>query len=94
MVECLGSNKHTVPLGRAGCEHFDPRFKILQTPEKNKNNLLLQQQLSFDNGHIVFKRAFKPQLKVLSPLLKESQIQTIQIANKLAEFDFKFEKKI
>ena len=54
----LNSSKGKVPLVREYCENCDPRFHFLQTPEKTCNNLLLQQQLSFKDSHIFFRRAF------------------------------------
>ena len=93
----LNSSKSQVPLRREYCENCDPRFGLLQTPEKTHNNLLLQQQLSFKDGHIIFSHAFQPNFKILNPLFKESQKQTIRIAQKLlnypsilGELNFKF----
>ena len=95
----LNSTKSNVIPGREYCENCDPRFKLLSTPEKTRNNLLLQKQLSFKNGHIVFNRAFQQEFQWLNPLYHESQQQTLRIANKLTnfpsilqEFDYKFEK--
>ena len=82
----LNSSKRKVPLGREYCENCDPRFCLLQTPEKTRNNLLLQQQLSFKDGHIVFRHAFQSNFKILNPLFKESQKQTIRIAQKLLNY--------
>ena len=64
----LNSSKRKVPLGREYCENCDPRFCLLQTPEKTRNNLLLQQQLTFKDGHIIFKRTFQSNFKILNPL--------------------------
>ena len=95
----LNSSKRKVPLGREYYKNCDPRFCLLQTPEKTRNNLLLQQQLSFKDGHIIFRHAFQSNFKILNPLFNESQKQTIRIAQKLlnypsilGEFKFKFEK--
>ena len=41
----LNSSKSYVLSDREYCENFDPRFKLLSTPEKTRNNLLLQKQL-------------------------------------------------
>ena len=41
----LNSSKSNVLPGREYCENCDPRFKLLSTPEKTWNNLLLQKQL-------------------------------------------------
>ena len=95
----LNFSKSNVLPGREYCENCDPRFKILSTPEKTRNNLLLQKQLSFQNGHIVFNRAFQQEFQYLNPLYHESKQQTFRIANKLSnfpnilhKFDYKFEK--
>ena len=97
----LNSSKITVPPGREYCENCDPRFKLLSSPEKTRNNLLLQKQITFKDGHIVFNRAFQQNFKFLNPLLNESKQQTIRIAKKLeqfpnilAEFNFKLEKDV
>ena len=55
----LNSSKSNVLPGREYCKNCDPRFKLLNTPEKTRNNLLLQKQLSFQDGHIIFNRAFQ-----------------------------------
>ena len=52
----LNSSKTNVLAGREYCENSDPRFKMLSSLEKTWNNLLLQKQLSFQNGHIVFNK--------------------------------------
>ena len=59
----------------------------------------MQQQLSFKDGHIIFKHAFQSNFKILNPLFYDSQKQNIRIAKKLlnypnilGEFNFKFEK--
>ena len=67
----LNSSKRKVPLGREYCENCDPRFCLLQTPEKTRNNLLLQQQLSFKDGHIIFKCAFQSNCKIFNPFFYE-----------------------
>ena len=97
--QILNSSKKKVIPGREYCENCDPRFRLLQTPEKTRNNLLLQQQLYFEDGHIIFKRTFQPEFQILNPLYFESQQQTHRIAQKLTkypnilkEFNFKFEK--
>ena len=95
----LNSSKSNVLPGREYCENFDPRFKLLNTPEKTRNNLLLQKQHSFPDGHIIFNRAFQQEFQYLNPLYQESKQQTFRIVNKLInfpnilqEFDYKFEK--
>ena len=76
----LNSSERKAPPGRENCENCDPRFHLLQTPEKTRNNLLLQQQLSFKDGHIIVRNAFQSNFKILNPLFNESQKQTIRIA--------------
>ena len=50
----LNSSKNTVAPGREYCENCDPRFKVLSSPEKTRNNLLLQKQIRYKEGHVVF----------------------------------------
>ena len=95
----LNSSKRNVLPGREYYENCDPRFKLLSTPEKTQNNLLLQKQLLFKDGHIIFNRAFQQEFQWLNPLYHESKQQTSRIANKLTnfpsilqEFNYKFEK--
>ena len=38
----LNSSKRKVPLGREYWENCDPRFRLLQIPEKTRNNFLSQ----------------------------------------------------
>ena len=66
-----------------------------------RNNLLLQKQITYKEGHIVFNRTFQQNFKFLNPLLNESKQQTIRIAKKLeqypsilAEYNFKLEKDV
>ena len=82
----LNSSKSNVLPGREYCENCDPRFKLLSTPEKTRNNLLLQKQLSFKDGHIIFNRAFQQEFKWLNPLYHESKQQTSRIATKSTNF--------
>ena len=95
----LNSSKQIALPGREYCENCDSRFKLLSTPEKTRNNLLLQKQISFKDGHIVFNKAFQQNFQYLNPLYNESKQQTIRIARKLyqypnilGEFNYKFEK--
>ena len=69
----LNSSKRNVPLGREYCENCDPRFCLLQTPEKTRNNFLLQQKLYFKDGHIIFRSAFQSNHKILNILFYESK---------------------
>ena len=97
----LNSSKHTVAPGREYCENCDPRFKVLSSPEKTRNNLLLQKQIRYKEGHVVFTRTFQQCFKYLSSLQYESKHQTLRIAKKLeqfpnilAEYNFKLEKDV
>ena len=97
----LNSSKHTVAPGREYCENCDPRFKILSSPEKTRNNLLLQKQIRYKDGHVIFNRTFQQYFKYLNPLQYESKHQTLRIAKKLeqypnilAEYNFKLEKDV
>ena len=62
--QILNSSKRKVLPGREYCKNCDPRFHLLQTPEKTRNNLLLQQQLYFENGHNIFKRTLQPEFQM------------------------------
>ena len=35
-------DKPVIPLGRENCSHCNPRFKSIFSPEKSRNNLLLE----------------------------------------------------
>ena len=72
----LGNSRFQIPIGRDNCAHCDPRFKLVLAPEKTRNNMLLRDQVTFDNNHIIFRRDFKPSFKTLNPLLYESKQQT------------------
>ena len=92
---------HAVLPGKEYYENCDPCFKLLSAPEKTRNNLLLQKQITYKKGHIVFNRAFQQNFKFLNPLLNESKQQTIRIAKKLeqypsilAEYNLKLEKDV
>ena len=63
--------------------------------------MLLQKQITYKEGHVVFNRTFQQNFKFLNPLLNESKQQTIRIAKKLeqyqsilAEYNFKLEKDV
>ena len=92
----LGNSRFQIPIGRDNCAHCDPRFKLVLAPEKTRNNMLLRDQVTFNNNHIIFSRDFKPSFRTLNPLLYESKNQTKRIAQKLslfpnilAEFNYK-----
>ena len=85
---------------RLYCSQCDPRFKLLSSPEKVRNNLLLEKQLRFrpDINRIEFRRDFKPNYEYLNPLLWESKFSTQKLGQKLRKFpvisqelDYRFE---
>ena len=82
----VGNSKYQIPLGKEYCISCDPRFKLLMSPEKTQNNLLLKQQLDFKNNRLIFRRSCKSIKQYLNPLKSESKKQTIRIANKLENF--------
>ena len=97
----MNSSKHIVLPGQEYCENCDPRYKLLSSPEKTGNNLLLQKQISFKDGHIFFNRVFQQNFQYLNPLYNESKQQTIRIAKKLepfpnilGELNYKLEKNV
>ena len=48
-------DKPIVHIGRENCSHCDPRFKLIFSPEKSRNNLLLEKQISFQSNKIEFR---------------------------------------
>ena len=82
----IGKSKYQIPLGKEYCISCDPRFKLLMSPEKTLNNLLLKQQLSFKNNRLIFRRSYKSTKQYLNPLKYDSMKQTTRIANKLVNF--------
>ena len=94
-------DKPIVNIGRENCSHCDPCFKLIFSPEKSRNNLLLEKQISFQSNKIEFRQTFKRNYKYLNTLEKESRSQTIRIAkritnykNVLDELDYKLESDI
>ena len=73
---------------RLYCSNCDPRFKLLASPEKVRNNLLLAKQIRFrpDISRIEFRLDFKPSFEFLNPLLKESKFSTQRLGIKLQKF--------
>ena len=82
----IGKSKYQIPLGKEYCISCDPRFKLLMSPERTLNNLLLKQQLSFKNNRLIFRRSYKSTKQYLNPLKYDSMKQTVRIANKLVNF--------
>ena len=69
----IGKSKYQIPLGKEYCISCDPRFKLLMSPEKTLNNLLLKQQLNFKNNRLIFRRSCKSIKQYLNPLKNESK---------------------
>ena len=87
--------------GRENCAKCDPRHKIISAPEKARNNLLLNKQLSFKEGRVIFRRDFKQNYPYLSSFHKESLDATNRLGERLKnypaicqELDYKFEVDI
>ena len=59
-------DKPVIPLGRENCSHCDPHFKLIFSPEKSRNNLLLEKQISFQSNRIEFRHTFKQNYKFLN----------------------------
>ena len=94
-------DKYVVPVGRENCSNCDPRFKLVFSPEKSRNNLLLEKQILFQSNKIKYRRMFKRNYKYLNTFEKESKNLTIRIAkritnyqNILDELDYRIESDI
>ena len=48
-------DESVIPLSRENCSYCDPRFKLIFSPEKSRNNLLLEKQISFQSNKIEFR---------------------------------------
>ena len=90
-----------VDIGRENCSHCDLSFKLIFSPEKSRNNLLLEKQILFKSNKIEFRQTFKRNYKYLNTLEMESKHQSIRIAkritnyeNILNEIDYKLETDI
>ena len=88
-------------MGREYCSHCDPCFKLIFSPEKTRNNLLLEKQITFKSNKIEFRQTFKRNFKYLNTLELESKHQSVRIAkritnytNILNEIDYKLETDI
>ena len=100
-IQTILKDKHIVDIGRENCSHCDPHFKLIFSPEKSRNNLLLEKQISFKSNKIEFRRTFKRNYKYLNTLEMESKRQSDKIAkritgykNILNEIDYKLETDI
>ena len=72
-------DKYIIDVGREYCSHCDPHFKLIFSPEKTRNNLLLEKQISFKSNKIAFKPTFKRNFKYLNTLELESKCQSVRI---------------
>lgn len=100
-IQNILKDKPIVDIGRENCSHCDPRFKLLFSPEKSRNNLILEKQISSKSNKIKFRRTFKRNYKYLNTLRMESRRQSIRIAktitnykNILNEIDYKLKSDI
>ena len=66
-------DKLVIDVGRENCSHCDPRFKLIFSPEKSRNNLLLEKQISFQSNKIEFRHTFKRNFKYLNTLENKSR---------------------
>ena len=88
-------------MGRENCSHCDPRFRLIFSPEKTRNNLLLDKQITFKSNKIEFRQTFKRNYRYLNTLEIESKRQSERIAKRISgyknisnEIDHKFETDI
>ena len=84
-----------------GFRYCDPCFRLIFSPEKSRNNLLLEKQISFQSNRIEFRRTFKQNYQFLNTFENESKHQSIRIAKKITnyqnildELDYKLETDI
>ena len=49
-IQNILKDKPAVDIGRENCSHCDPRFRLIFSPEKTHNNLLLEKQISFKSN--------------------------------------------
>ena len=85
-IQNILKDKPIVDIGRENCSHCDPRFKLIFSPEKSRNNLLLEKQISFKSNKIEFRRTFKRNYKYLNTLEMESRRQSIRIAKRITNY--------
>ena len=53
-IQNILKDKPAVDVGKENCFHCDPRFRLIFSPEKSRNNLLLEKQISFKSNKIEF----------------------------------------
>ena len=100
-IQTILKDKPVVDIGRENCSHCNPRFKLIFSPEKSRNNLLLEKQISFKSNKIEFRCIFKRNYKYLNTMEWESKRQSDRIAKRIAgyknilnEIDYKLETDI
>ena len=81
-IQNILKDKPAVDIGRENCSHCDPRFRLIFSPEKSRNNLLLEKQISFQSNQIEFRRTFKRNYRYLNTLEMESKRQSERIAKR------------
>ena len=100
-IQNILKDKPAVDVGKENCSHCDPRFRLIFSPEKSRNNLLLEKQISFRSNQIEFRRTFKRNYRYLNTLEMESKRQSERIAKRISgykslsnEIDYKLETDI
>ena len=53
-IENILKDKPVIDVGRENCSNCDPRFRLIFSPEKTRNNLLLDKQITFKSDKIEF----------------------------------------
>ena len=53
-IQNILKDKPAVDVGRENCSHCNPQFRLIFSPEKSRNNLLLEKQISFKSNKIEF----------------------------------------
>ena len=85
-IQNILKDKPAVDVGRENCSHCDPRFRLIFSPEKTRNNLLLEKQISFNSNKIEFRRTFKRNYRYLNTLEIESKRQSERIAKRITNY--------
>ena len=57
-IQTMLKDKYIIDVGREYCSHCDLRFKLIFSPEKSRNNLLLEKQISYQSNKIEFRCNF------------------------------------